>query len=61
LGTWEGAAWPFFNSDRSGEELSLVKAAKAQDVAKCEEALAKGADVHARDQAEMGLLSCEIW
>lgn len=37
-------------SPASGEELSLVKAAKAQDVAKCEEALAKGADVHARDQ-----------
>ena len=55
-----GAAWPFFNRDRSGEELSLVKAAKAQDVAKCEEALKKGADVHARDQAEMGLLSCAI-
>ena len=37
-----------------------MKAAKAQDVAKCEEALAKGADVHARDQA-MGLLWCELW
>eukprot|EP00435_Cladocopium_sp_Y103_P010767 s1289_g2.t2 len=37
-------------SPASGDELSLVKAAKAQDVVKCEEALAKGADVHARDQ-----------
>ena len=49
--------------DWSGEELSLVKAAKAQDVAKCEEALAKGADVHARDQARWLAYFCQgnIW